>query len=128
MKVWNLFHFVELIASKFRQSLVLNQFYQRFFVFYVLWRHHSSATGKKFQLVELFSRANEVKTCDLEQQLILRMLRDLILHYSDSHLVNREQPRWSPVKSSCLFVLVFRIQPSYCFAESVQKELERLET
>ena len=39
-----------------------------------------SATEKKFRPVELFfSRANEVKTCGLVQQLILRMLRDLIL-------------------------------------------------
>ena len=45
-------------------------------------------TEKKFQLVELFSRFNEVKPCGLVQQLILRMLRDLILHYNDSHLLN----------------------------------------
>ena len=31
-------------------------------------------------------------------------------------------------KSSCLFVLVFRTQPSYYFVESAQKEQEKLET
>ena len=34
----------------------------------------------------------------------------------------------SYIKNSCMFALVFRIQPSYYFVESVQKELERLET
>ena len=43
-------------------------------------------------------------------------------------MLNGEQPWWSPAQSSCLFVLVFRIQPSCCFVESVQKEWERLET
>ena len=32
------------------------------------------------------------------------------------------------VKGFCLFVFVFRIQPSYYFVESVQKRQERLET
>ena len=34
----------------------------------------------------------------------------------------------APVESTCLFADLFRIQPSYYFVESVQKELERLET
>ena len=33
---------------------------------------------------------------------------DLILEWSDSHLLNRKQPWWLPAKTSCLFVLVFR--------------------
>ena len=57
-------------------------------VIYVLWRHNYQETEKKFQLVELFSRVNEVKPYGLVQQLILRMLRDLIVQYSDSHLLN----------------------------------------
>ena len=46
---------------------------------------------------------------------------ELILEQSDSHLLNRKQPWWSLVKISCLFVLVFRIQPSYYFAGSNEK-------
>ena len=50
---------------------------------------HSSTTEKNFKLAELFfSQANEVKTCGLVQQLILRMLRDLILQLRDSHSLN----------------------------------------
>ena len=33
-------------------SLVLNIFQQRFFVFYLLWRHRSPATEEKFKLVK----------------------------------------------------------------------------
>ena len=57
-------------------------------VIFFLWPHHYQATEKQFQLVEIFSRVNEVKPCGLMQQLILQMLRDLILQYSDSHLLN----------------------------------------
>ena len=39
-----------------------------------------------------------------------------------------EQPWWSPVQNSCLFSLVFRIQPTYYLVERVQKKLERLKT
>ena len=43
--------------------------------------------------VELFfSHANEVKTCGLVQELILRMLRDLILQSRDSHSLNGNPP------------------------------------
>ena len=48
----------------------------------------SKRLRKKFQLVVLSSRFNEVKPCGLVQQMILRMLRDLILQYSGSHLLN----------------------------------------
>ena len=58
-------------------------------MFYLLWCHYSSATKKKFKLVELFfSPANEVKSCGLVHQLILRMLKDLILLQHDSQLLN----------------------------------------
>ena len=51
-------------------------------LFYSLWCHHSPATEKSFKLVELFfSRANEVKTRGLVQQLILRIRRDLIFRW-----------------------------------------------
>ena len=50
------------------------------FVFYLLyfqWRK------KKFKLIKVFfSRVNEVKTYGLEQQLFLRMLRNLILQFA----------------------------------------------
>ena len=63
-----------------RMTLVLDLFWQIIFVFYLLWHHHSPATEKKVQASwTFFSHANEVKTCGLVQQLILRMLRDLIL-------------------------------------------------
>ena len=39
-----------------------------------------------------FSRANEVKTCGLVQQLILRMLRDLFLQSRNSHSLNGDPP------------------------------------
>ena len=43
-------------------------------------------TQKKVQAsCTFFSRANEVKTCGLAQQLILRMLRDLVLQLRNSH-------------------------------------------
>ena len=61
-------------------------------MFYLLWCHYSSATKKKFKLVELFfSTANEVKSCGLVHQLILRMLKDLILLQHDSQLLNGNQ-------------------------------------
>ena len=50
--------------------------------------HHSPATEKKFKLVGpgffFFGCANEVKTCGLAQQLILRIIRDLIKHLTRS--------------------------------------------
>ena len=53
------------VSIKIRtMSLVLNEFYERFFVFYLRWRDHSPAAEKKFKLVELFfSRANKVWSC-----------------------------------------------------------------
>ena len=61
-------------------NLVLYLIYQRFFVFYLLSRDLSPATEKSSSYLNFFfSHANEVKTCGLEQQLILRMLRNLIL-------------------------------------------------
>ena len=48
---------------------------------------------EKLKLVELFfSRANEIKTCGLLQQLILGMLRDLFLQSRDIQSLNRDQP------------------------------------
>ena len=43
-------------------------------MFYLLWRHHSPVTEKKS------SKLAEVKACGLVQQLILRMLRDLMCY------------------------------------------------
>ena len=48
---------------------------------------------EKFKLVNFFfSRANEVKTCGLVQQLMLRMLRDLILKSHDSPSLKGDPP------------------------------------
>ena len=49
------------------------------------------------------------------------MYTEIFSHSRATHLLNGEQPWWSPAKISCLFVLVFRIQPSHYFVESVQK-------
>ena len=74
-------------------------------VIYIPWRHHHQATEKQFHLVELFSRVNEVKPCGLVQQLILRMLRDLILQYSDSYLLNGNKLDDHPLKVlACLLL------------------------
>ena len=51
---------------------------------------------------------------------------DLILEQSDAHLLNGKQPWWSLVKSSCLFALVFRIQPSYYFVEKGKRNFPLL--
>ena len=67
------------------------KFKQRFFVLFIFLGViiiKQLINKQQFQLVELFSRANEVKPCGLVQQLILRMLRDLILQYSDSYFLN----------------------------------------
>ena len=45
--------------------------------FYLLCCQLSAVAEKKFELVELFFQSH-VKTCGLVQQLILRILRDLI--------------------------------------------------
>ena len=89
MKLWNRFHFVKLTASNSdNQSSSTSILAEILGVIYFLWCHHWQATENQFQLVELISRVNEVKPCGLVQQLILQMLRDLILQYSDSHLLN----------------------------------------
>ena len=73
-----------------------------------LWRQQQEATEKKFQLVEHFSCFIEVKPCGLVQQPI-RMLRDLILQCSDSHLLNGNKPVDHLVKilACLLFYLEF---------------------
>ena len=77
-----IFHFVKLIASisdnkSSSKSIYFSRDSLCFICFDVTIRQRLK---KKFKLIELFfSRANEVKTCDLVQQLILGMLRDLIL-------------------------------------------------
>ena len=53
------------------------------------------------------------------------MYTEIFSHSRATHLLNGEQPWWSPVKISCLFVLVFRIQPSHYFVESVQKGVRK---
>ena len=60
-----------------------------FFVFYLLWRHHSPAAEKNVQ-----ASSNEVKTCGLVQQLILRMLRDLILQSHDLYSLDVDSPNF----------------------------------
>ena len=54
---------------------------------------------KKFNPVK---RANEVKTCGLVQQRILRMLRDVILQSCDSHLLNGDLPLENLSRSSLI--------------------------
>ena len=54
---------------------------------------------KKFNPVK---RANEVKTCGLVQQRILRMLRDVILQSCDSHLLNGNLPLENLSRSSLI--------------------------
>ena len=73
-------------------SLVLNVFMLRFFVFYLLWHHNLQATESSSQSNFFFCCENEVKTFGHVQQLILRMLRDLILQSRNSHSLNGDLP------------------------------------
>ena len=62
-------------------SLVLNLFYERLFVFYLLYVIIRQRLKKKFRLQQLnffFSHANEIKMWSCAK-MILGMLRDLIL-------------------------------------------------
>ena len=76
-----MFHFVKLIASKFRQWVV----------FYLLWRHHLQATEAQASWAFFFSCANEVKTCGLVQLPILGIHRDLILQLREFQSLSGDQ-------------------------------------
>ena len=71
-------HYSKLIASKLRQwpsSFSRVSLCYIYFDVVIRQRLKKSLSDLNF----FFSRANEIKTCDLVQQLILRMLRYLIL-------------------------------------------------
>ena len=71
-------------------------------VFYLLWRHHSPATEKKFKLVELFFICtNEIKTCGLVQLGYLTVAR------LSGPLIGYEP------KCKCFFVFTFVLQSKY---------------
>ena len=78
-------------------------------MFYFLWRRHSPATEEKVQAswTCFFSRANKVKTFGLVQQLILRMLRDLILQSCD--LIRWIEIRLNPVTALSIMILQKRM-------------------
>ena len=83
---------------------------------------------KKFQLAVLFSRFNEVKPCGLVQQMILRILRDLILQYRDSHLLNGNNLDDHLLKVLACLLLYLEYNQVIILWKVSKKELERLET
>ena len=75
------------LVSKF---IYFSRFCLCFIYFEVIIRQRLK---KKFKLVELFfSRANEIKTCGLVQQMILHIFRDLILQSPDFQSLDGDPP------------------------------------